>query len=86
MTEPVLHETFYQFSLCDWIFENLIILTKSAETSQKWLKQCVFMKKLSLAYPAPILVLLQNVQDFTYGAFMGFICGIFVHLATPHIA
>ena len=44
------------------------------------------MKKLSFAYLAHILVLVQNVQDFTYGAFKGFLCGIFVHLATPHIA
>ena len=58
---------------------------KSAENLQKWVNQSLFMKKLSLAYPAPILVVLQNVQDFTYGAFKGFLCGVFVHLATPHI-
>ena len=58
---------------------------KSPENLQKWLNQSLFMKKLSLAYPAPILVALQNVQDFTYGAFKGFLCGIFVHLARPYI-
>ena len=67
-------------------FWKLQILTKSPETLQKWLNQSLFMKKLSLAYPAPILVLLQNVQNFTYGAFKGFICGMFIYLATLHIA
>ena len=43
------------------------------------------MKKPSLDYPADTLVLLQSLQDFTYLAFKGFLCGIFVHLATQHI-
>ena len=46
----------------------------------------LLMKKLSLDYPAQILVLLHSVQDFTYGAFRGFLCGVFVHLESHHIA
>ena len=37
------------------------------------------MKKLSLTYLVHILVLIQNVQGFTDGAFRGFFCGVFVH-------
>ena len=58
-------------SLFTWIFESLQILTKSPETLQKLPKQFFFMKKLSLA-----------------SLFIWYLCsfGIFVHLATPHIA
>ena len=44
------------------------------------------MNKLSLDYPAHILLLLQSVKDFTFGAFKGFLNGIFVLLATYGIA
>ena len=44
------------------------------------------MKKLSLDNQARMQVLWQTIQDFTYISFKAFICGIFVHLATHHIA
>ena len=42
------------------------------------------MEKLSLDYLTHIFVLC-TVEDFTHGAFMGFLCGMFVLFATQHI-
>ena len=48
--------------------------------------QSLLMKKLSLEYSTHILVLFWSLPDFTSIAFKGFLCGIFVHVATHHTA
>ena len=43
-------------------------------------------KKPSLELVGHIIVVLQSLKDFTYVAFKGFLCFIFVYLAVHHIA
>ena len=78
--------TILHFLLLALIFESLQIFTKSLETFQKLLTQSPLMKKLSLGNQRHVLVLLHNLLDFSYMAFIGFMCGIFGDLATDHNA
>ena len=78
--------TFCHFLLLAWIFESLPIFTKLLETLQKSQNQSPLMKKRTLGYQRHILVLLHSLEDFSYIAFRSFICGIFCHLASDHIA
>ena len=78
--------TFYEFVSCAWIFECLQTLQKLVETLQKWSTQSSLMKKLSLDYSTHILVLFSSLPNFTFVPFKFFLCGMFVHLATHHIA
>ena len=76
--------TFCHFLLLAWIFESLQIFIISLETLQKSQNRSRLMKNLTLGYLRHVLVLLHSLQDFSYIAFGGFICGIFVDLATDH--
>ena len=44
------------------------------------------LEKLSSEYLAYILLHLQSLQDFTYMAFKGLLCGIFVAVESHNIA
>ena len=76
--------TFYHFLSSAWIFETLQNLSTFLETFQKSSDQSLLMKKLSLEHSTHILVLFWSLPDFTSIAFKGFLCGMFVHVATHH--
>ena len=78
--------TFYHFVSSALIFESWQSIPKLVETLQKWPNQSSLMKKLSLEYSTHILVLFWSLPDFTFIAFKGFLCGMFVHVAIHHTA
>ena len=67
--------------LNSWIFENCIeIAWNFSRISESWLK------RLSSAYPAYIVLHLQSLQDFSYMSFKGLLCGISVNVESDHNA
>ena len=78
--------TFYHFLSSAWIFESWQSLPKLLETLQKWPNQSSLMKRLRLEYSTHIFVFFWSLSHFTFIPFKGFLCGMFVHLATQHTA
>ena len=78
--------TFYHFVSSAWIFESWQSIPNLVETFQESSDQSSLMKKLGLEYSTHILVLFWSLPDFTSIAFKGFLCAMFVHVATHHTA